>query len=366
MTATALDPSRPARLPPPEEFARLTPEEIVQLVRSGRGRDAASRAERLRALVVLSRPRTWPASVLVFALGAHFAGTSALTWRIVAAIVVTMLIVLAANVQNAYSDLEEDARNIPGRVYLLAQLGYDSLLRMTLVTTAAVVCLAALVSGRFLATAIISAIGLAEYSFPPVRAKARPALGVFVFSQAIGFPLLLGWYAASSSPPVRDRALVALWIFLTALWIAKGMFKNVPDFYGDAAAGLRTSATVFGSWRRAALAVGAATVTAYGFLVAIIAAGELPRIAAAALVVVPIALWDIKRLVAAEDGAEGNRLLRLDMAVSCLFLGMLMLLLAPTAVSALAAGLTVVLFLVGDLLQLDSRRQQDVGVSATS
>jgi len=348
-------------LPPLEAFSRLPPYEIVRVVRSSHG-GAASHAQKLRAVLILSRPRTWPASLLAFALGAHLAGAIGLSWRIGAAMAVTMLIVLAAKVQNVFSDMEEDARNLPGRAYLVAQLGYDSLLRVALATTAAVVGLAALVSGRFLSTAIISAVGLAQYSFPPVRAKARPVLGVFVFSQAIGFPLLLGWYAASSSSPAREPSLLALWIFMTALWIAKGMFKNVPDFYGDADAALKTSATLFGSWRRASLAVGVATLAAYALLVAIILAGYLPPIAAVTLVVVPIALWNIRRLVAAENGAVGNRLLKLDMTVSCVFLGGLMLLIAPSAVSALAAALTVLLFVLGDALQLDSRRPQDVGV----
>jgi 4-hydroxybenzoate polyprenyltransferase len=349
-------------LPPPAAFALLPPQEIVRLVRSSRG-ETASRTQRLRALLLLSRPRTWPASVLAFALGAHFAGADRLSWRIVVAIGVTMLIVFAANVQNVFSDLEEDARNLPGRSYLVAQVGYDSLLRVALGTTAAVVGLAAPVGGRFLATAIISAVGLAEYSFRPVRAKARPVLGIFVFSQAIGFPLLLGWYAVSSAAPVHDRPLLATWVFLTTLWLAKGMFKNVPDFYGDAAAGLTTSATFFGSWRRAALAVGAATVAAYAVLAAIVAAGYLPPRAAFGLVVVPFALWNIRRLIAAENATAGNRVLMLDMIVSCGFLVLLMLLIAPTLVSALAVAITVLLFVLGDLLQLDSRRPQDIVAS---
>jgi 4-hydroxybenzoate polyprenyltransferase len=352
-----------ATLGQPEVFVHLPPQEIVRLVRTSRG-GASSRRDRVRALLVLSRPRTWPASLLAFALGAHAAGANTVSWRVAVGMAVTALIVFAANVQNVFADLEEDARNLPGRSYLLAQLGYDSLLRVALGTTAAVVCLAAAVSGRFVAAAIISAVGLAQYSFPPVRAKARPALGVFVFSQALGFPLLLGWYAASSSPPARDRELLALWIFLTALWVAKGMFKNVPDFYGDAEAGLTTSATLFGTWRRAALAVGGATVIAYAFLVASLVAGYLPSRAAFALAVVPIALWNVRRLVVAEDRAEANELLKLDMTVSCVFLAGLLLLVAPSAVSVLAVGLSVGLFVLGDLLQLDSRRRQDVRVPA--
>ncbi len=34
-----------------------------------------------------------------------------------------------------------------------------------------------------------------------------------------------------------------MWFFLTLWFMAKGTFKNVPDYDGDLAAGVRTSAT---------------------------------------------------------------------------------------------------------------------------
>ena len=36
---------------------------------------------------------------------------------------------------------------------------------------------------------------------------------------------------------------LAMWFFLTLWFMAKGTFKNVPDYDGDLAAGIRTSAT---------------------------------------------------------------------------------------------------------------------------
>jgi 4-hydroxybenzoate polyprenyltransferase len=357
-TAAGAAPGLPGAMPTLDEFLRLAPEEMVAVARSSASRPVPA-ATRLRVLFHLSRPRTWPASLLTYALGAHFAGAD-LSWRVVVGGVVSMLIVLAANVLNAFSDLDEDARNLPGRVYLVAQLGYASLFRVGLATTALLFVLGASVSGAFFVTVLFAALGLAQYSFPPVRAKERPILGLLVFAQALGFPLILGWYAASDSAAGLDRELLGMWVFLTVLWIAKGMFKNVPDFYGDVAAGITTSATVFGSWRRAAIVAAGGTFLAYGLYAAEVAAGYLPGRAALALVWLPVSLWSCRRLIEVDDPAAGNAVLKLDMIISCCLLASIVLLVAPTPTTALAAGVSVLLFLLADLFRLDSRRNQDV------
>jgi 4-hydroxybenzoate polyprenyltransferase len=138
------------------------------------------------------------------------------------------------------------------------------------------------------------------------------------------------------------------------------VFKNVPDYDGDLAAGVRTSATVCRSRRSAALAATAATIAAYLSLVALVALRlERTRILIALLWLVPVVV-NCVRLVRARDGASGNRVLRTDMLISTAFLASLLLSVAPTAGSA---GMVIVGGLVlaaSDLLGLDSRRQVDV------
>ncbi len=79
----------------------------------------------------------------------------------------------------------------------------------------------------------------------------------------------------------------------------------------------------------------------------------------AALVWLPIVAVQCKRLIATDDPAEGNQILRVDMLVSSGFLGTLLLLGVP-AWLGLGAALTGGLVLLGsDRLHLDSRRAQD-------
>jgi 4-hydroxybenzoate polyprenyltransferase len=203
-------------------------------------------------------------------------------------------------------------------------------------------------------------------------------LGLWVFAQAVVFPFLFGWTTApgamlstlllSLAAPFTSRAplsadahqsfrYLGMWFFLTLWFMAKGTFKNVPDYDGDKAAEVRTSATVFRSRRRAAIVATAATLFAYSTLAGLVALGlEKPDVLCALLWLVPVA-WNCMRLVQAEHGPAGNRVLRADMLLSCGFIVTLLLLVAPS-VANLSVCLVGALLLVGsDFLGLDSRRE---------
>jgi 4-hydroxybenzoate polyprenyltransferase len=230
----------------------------------------------------------------------------------------------------------------------------------------------------FMALAIV---GLHQYSAPPVRSKGRPLLGLWVFAQTVVFPFLFGWTTepgrmletliasigsallGSDAPPAAAAhasfRYLGMWFFLTVWFMAKGAFKNVPDFEGDRDAGVRTSATVCGSQRRAAIVAGLATVLAYLTLVPLVAFGlEAPRALFALLWLVPVAM-NCRRLVRARDGRAANTVLRADMRLSTAFLATLLFLIAPSAPSLVMIGVAAAMLSISDLLGLDSRREVD-------
>jgi 4-hydroxybenzoate polyprenyltransferase len=231
----------------------------------------------------------------------------------------------------------------------------------------------------------LALVGLHQYSAPPVRSKGRPLLGLWVFAQTVVFPFLFGWTTEpgrmletllasivsilrGSAPPPAEAAwqswrYLGMWFFVTVWFMAKGAFKNVPDFDGDKAAGVRTSATVFGSRRTAALVTTAATVAAYLTLLPLVAMGlEKPRVLLALLWLVPIT-FNCVRLVQAADGRAANAVLKADMLLSTGFMASLLLLVAPGAQSAAMVLAAALLLLASDVLGLDSRRQADAHVA---
>lgn len=361
------------------DFLRLTPDEMTAFVRSGKTVPARF-VERLRILVMLGRPRTCVPNLLAYALGVSYTGAAPSVRTLVGALLACS-IGFSANVHNAAVELEEDSRNLPGRVLLIAKFGHKRLMRFWVVLVSMMMLSAILLGRYFTIFMALAIVGLHQYSAPPVRSKGRPLLGLWVFAQTVVFPFLFGWTTEpgmmletlissvvaplrGQTPPPADAAwqsyrYLAMWFFMTLWFMAKGAFKNVPDFDGDRAAGVRTSATEFRTRRRAALAVTGATAIAYSSLAGNVVLGlERPRVLLALAWLVPVTANCI-RLVRAEDGASANTVLRADMWLSTGFLTSLLLLVAPTApsvVMALAAG---AMLFGTDLLGLDSRRVAD-------
>jgi 4-hydroxybenzoate polyprenyltransferase len=148
--------------------------------------------------------------------------------------------------------------------------------------------------------------------------------------------------------------------FLLAWFIAKGTFKNVPDFHGDLAAGLRTSATVLGTWRKAAIVTMTVTLTAYLSLALLVYFGlESPQLLFALLWLIPVT-WNCLRLIRAEDGAIGNDCLKVDMLISSGFMASVLLLLSWRWENILVILCSGLILVGSDWLNLDSRRRKDV------
>jgi hypothetical protein len=109
----------------PERFRRLAPDQMAALVRSG-ARAPGNLLERFLVFLMLGRPRTCVPGLLGYALGFSYTGAP-FSGRVLLAGFLSFLIGFSANLHNAYTDIEEDSRNLPGRVYLLAKLGYRPL-----------------------------------------------------------------------------------------------------------------------------------------------------------------------------------------------------------------------------------------------
>lgn len=161
----------------------------------------------------------------------------------------------------------------------------------------------------------------------------------------------------------QSHRYLGMLLFLLLWFMAKGTFKNVPDFYGDLATGLRTSATVFGVWRNAALVTTAVTISAYLLLTVLVYLGfESPQLLLSLIWLVPVT-WNCFRLIRAEDGAKGNECLKVDMLISSGFIASVLLLIAPCWENAVMVAVGVLALFGSDLLRLDSRRKEDVAES---
>src|SRR6266516_1424920 len=189
----AAGPAVPAALRSLKEFERLPLAEMIALVRGGPLLDSSLR-ERATIVVMLGRLRTCVPGLLAFALGLSYTAPVA-WWRGALGGLLSLLIAFSANLHNAYTDIEEDCYNLPGRTWLLARLGLARL-KWTLVGVSAFMAVAAVPLGLpFLALMLLAIAGLHQYSFPPLRFKAWPLAGLLVFAQAVGFPFLFGLLA---------------------------------------------------------------------------------------------------------------------------------------------------------------------------
>jgi 4-hydroxybenzoate polyprenyltransferase len=363
-----------------QAFLRLPPDEMARRTRLGTELSARL-AERVRIFLMLGRPRTCVPNLLAFGLGYGYTG-GGFSLRMLVGALLSCCIGFSANVHNAAVELEEDSQNLPGRVLLVAKFGHPRLLRWWRVLVLGMM-LAALAMGLYFSIFMaLAIIGLHQYSAPPVRSKGRPILGLWVFAQTVVFPFLFGWTTEPGRllenlidavvqplrglpPPEAEVShlsfrYLAMWAFVTVWFMAKGAFKNVPDFGGDKAAGVRTSATLCRSQRSAAQFAALSTVLAYASLALLPAFGlESPRVLWALAWLVPVAI-NCARLVSAQSGAAANRVLKHDMWLSTGFLASLLLLVSPGLL-----GVTIVIAALGmlfgsDALGLDSRRPVDV------
>ncbi len=357
--ATSVSTSMPV-LPSPKEFSALAPEQRVRAVRSASG--SAGVAEALRITLMLGRPRTCVPGILAYALGWTAAG-GPLSAGFLLGLGITLAYGLMANLYNAYTDLEEDSRNLPGRVWLVLRLGHRRLLWTGHAVTVVLAAVSLFYSASYFLVMCPVLLGAHQYSFRPLRLKARPVLGLFAFSLAVFGPYLLGYFGAPRGVRAPEGAGWALLAFIVVWFVAKGMVKNLPDYDGDLAAGLRTSATVFPDRLSAAQAATAVTLVGYFSLPAFVVLGALPVRTLLALVWAAMAYSQCRAMAKATDGATANQVLKVDMLLSTAFLATLLLLRTPGWTTVLAVALGAAVLLGSDRIALDSRRDRDSGAA---
>ncbi|MDQ3335917.1 MAG: prenyltransferase [Myxococcota bacterium] len=135
-----------------------------------------------------------------------------------------------------------------------------------------------------------------EYSAPPLRLCAT---GLGELDTAIVVTVLVPWVAFYLQAPdlVGLRMLAISIVPLALLQIAMLLAIEFPDAAGDAATGKRTLVVRLGAAHAAKLYV-AITAAAYLWLPIAYALGLPARVAAAAAIPAPIALWRIARVAA--------------------------------------------------------------------
>lgn len=356
-----------------------------------KGNSTKDSLTRLIALIMLGRPRTCIPGYITFMLGACY-NEVGFSSKFVLAALLSFLIGFSSNLHNAYTDIEEDVNNLPGRIYVLAKYGYNSLFRTLIFLDALMLLLSFFLGTYFIIFMVLAIVGLQQYSFPPYRTKTKPFIGLWVFSQAVVFPFIFGWVIrpeplnkvaippvffgaeswalinwipavlTSSGDPivVAGQKYLGMYVFLTLWFMAKGLYKNVPDYHGDKLAGIRSSATIFDSQMKAAFFASAATLFVYLLIPVFVWQGSLqPNALYALLWLIPVVI-SCGNLIRSKSQREGNKCLKMDMLISIGFIVTVLLLQFPTALSLSYAAGGIIILVVSDLLNMDSRRSKDV------
>ncbi|WP_096389798.1 prenyltransferase [Halopenitus persicus] len=227
---------------------------------------APTARDRLRYLLVLSRPRFWFYLAGPVVVGVAFGAGSVPELVAPPALVLFGYFLVPANVLlygvNDRFDAEIDAEN-PKKA---AAEGREARWRGDRVVTAAMVAAGVLglvtvavtpsIAWPYLVGFFLLAVG---YSAPPVRFKTTPLLdsaanGLYVLPGAAAYTAVSGTH-----PPVA--ALAGAWTWAMAMHT----FSAIPDIEPDRAAGIRTTATVLGERRTYGYCAGCWTLAAAAF-----------------------------------------------------------------------------------------------------
>jgi 4-hydroxybenzoate polyprenyltransferase len=222
-----------------------------------------------RLAMKLGRPRTWAFIILAYLIGWSLTGSN-FSVQYLIGMVIFVLWISSVNIINAYTDIEEDKINLPQRVKMIEQLGYKRLPYIVAGISLSCFLLSLTISLEF---SIIFAIALFDglfYSLKPLRFKANPVLSLFSFSGAIIFPLVGAWVISRGL-----FVLPTLFIFLGYSFLVYGTVKNLPDYQGDEEAGLKTSATIFSTRRKAISFATFLLLSPYALLIALVALNVL-------------------------------------------------------------------------------------------
>ncbi|PWK13857.1 UbiA family prenyltransferase [Tumebacillus permanentifrigoris] len=219
---------------------------------------------RLYCLLSLSRLRTGFPSALSFVVGWMGTNTAspfhssilahpflfALGWLL------SFFSGTVVNLGNTVSDLREDKVNLPHRVKIARIYGLRRLLRVNNWMSLLMIVLACLTLNLAFSLFMILAVWLMnQYSFPPCRFKRHPFLSLINFSCAISFPFGYAYLMQTGGSVAPSNEWIWLCLLCTIFFGLFGTAKNLQDYDGDKAAGIRTTATMFRTKKAAVLFV---------------------------------------------------------------------------------------------------------------
>lgn len=248
---------------------------------------------------MLGRPRTWFFPYFALLAGVYLGPAAVSAGTTAVALGLFALGTAATNQLNAYTDRNEDRRNLPGRVSLVDRVGAGTLRNTALLSYVLVIVVAVWIDRVFGLVVFLAAVDSYAYSMPPFRFKARPLASLLFFSGAFGFPLLAGFVLASPEPTVPPVVVLMTYWFLTY-----GVVKNLPDYGGDKAADLRTPATVFDTRRDAVLFAGVVLLSPFPLIAAAVLAGVIGVKYALLLAFVPLVLSVVRAWRRSDSEAE--------------------------------------------------------------
>ncbi|WP_190012597.1 UbiA family prenyltransferase [Streptomyces lucensis] len=303
------------------------------------------------------RPRTLLVSPLSYCVGVVMAGHR-LDLVVLLGVLFHVLAPLAANAHNAVTDLVEDGRNVPGRLKLVEAAGVGLLQRVLYGSLGVMLLLSLVISFAQTLLWVFSVFLVLGYSSPRLRLKGRPVVGMAVFSMAVTEPYIAGALLGDSwweIPHYDSSRPVVLGAFLFFWYFAKGIMKNVPDYEGDKAAGLRTIPALLPSQLAGAWVAAGATTLVYAAFPVLVLLTDMPdRTVYAGVMVIP-AVANMISMVRARTPIEYNLVGQRDMYVSVVFLGLLLFAMRPSVGTALIGFLAVAVMAGADLSGSDSR-----------
>jgi 1,4-dihydroxy-2-naphthoate polyprenyltransferase len=272
------------------------------------------------AFIRLGRPLFLGGGFVMYALGAAIAavyGHAIDVRRYVLGQLCVTALQLMTHYANDYFDVEVDRANTTptrwsggSRVLAEGALSPRVALNAAIVLAAIGMVLSLVLASDAprwtLPTLLVIGVLAWEYSAPPLRLCAS---GVGEVDTAIVVTGLVPWLAFQLQAPDLvgvDTLLVAI-VPLVLLQVAMLLAIGVPDAVGDEKTGKRTLVVRLGV-RRAAVLYVAITLAAYAWLPVAFALGLPGRVALAAAIPLPIALWRALRIAEHHDRNSFERL----------------------------------------------------------
>ncbi len=272
----------------------------------------------------LSGPRTWVFPSFSFILGYAVGGGGQLS-QIGIGLAIASLVTAATNIVNAYADRKEDATNQPQRLFWLGQIGSRQITATLVILYCSAATLSIYLGPFFMLVLGFGIFNSIFYSLPPLRFKAKPFASLASFSGALGFPFLGGLSIRGSFDLLNPMLWLLTWFMFTY-----GTVKNLPDYFGDKKAGIRTSATIFKNVKNAVLFSSILLSTPYILLVAFVALGFLGPIYIADLALIPLFAFIITEMLKAVDTAGLEKAHTLGFFYAISFLLFTLVLTSPT------------------------------------